>query len=119
MSDHPALDPHTDAADRALRLQLRALKPSAAKADALGDHVLAQWRELQSESASEAAQLTHAGTAALSGGRPTRRWRWVGVTTGLLVGAVIATVMWTQRPDPVLDELMQADVLSQMAIGEL
>lgn len=27
--------------------------------------------------------------------------------------------MWVQRPDPAPDELMQADVLSQMAIGEL
>ena len=48
-----------------------------------------------------------------------RRWRSIGVTTGLLIGAVIFTVMWVQRPDPTLDELMQADVLSQMAIGEL
>jgi hypothetical protein len=27
--------------------------------------------------------------------------------------------VWVQRPDPALDELLQADVLSQMAIGEL
>ena len=47
-----------------------------------------------------------------------RRWRWIGITTGLLIGAIIATVLWVQRPDPTLDELMQADVLSQMAIGD-
>jgi hypothetical protein len=43
------------------------------------------------------------------------------LTTGLLLGASIATVLWLQRPDPAIDELMlmKADVQSQMAIGEL
>lgn len=119
MNDHPALDPRTVADDQALRLQLRALKPSAAESEALGDRALAQWRELQGGSTSE-THLGRQGAAMVLGGHMTvRRWRWVGVTSGLLVGAIIVTVVWVQRPDPTLDELMQADVLSQMAIGEL
>lgn len=119
MNDRPALPPRHDADDQALRLQLRALKPSAAESAALGDRALAQWRELQGGPAS-AAHLGHQGAAMVLGGHLTaRRWRWIGVTSGLLIGAVIAAILWAQRPDPAIDELMQADVLSQMAIGEL
>ena len=120
MTDRPALDdPHVDTDDQALRLQLRALNPSAAKADALADQVLAQWRELHGESVGAAPRIGRSGTALLSGGPPARRRWWIGITTGLLIGAVVATMVWVQRPDPALDELLQADVLSQMAIGEL
>lgn len=120
MNDHPAPnDPRADADDLAMRMQLRALKPPAAKADALADQVLAQWRELHGEAVSAASRIGSSGAATLSGGHLARRWRWVGITTGLLIGAVIATVVWVQRPDPTLDELLQTDVLSQMAIGEL
>ncbi len=119
MNNRPVLEPRTDAEDQALRWQLRALKTPDAQIDALGDRVLAQWRELNGESAS-ATQPGRPGAAMILGGHmTTRRWRWVGITTGLLIGAVIVTVMWVQKPDPTLDELMQADVLSQMAIGEL
>ena len=56
MNDRPTLDdPAADAADRALRLQLRALKPRMAESDALADQVFAQWRELHGESADAAA----------------------------------------------------------------
>ena len=120
MNDRPAPDdPHSDADDRALRLQLGALRPSAAKADALADQVLAQWRELHGESTRTAIRIAGSGTGTLSGGYTARRWRWFGITTGLLIGAALAAVLWMQRPDPALEELLQADVLSQMAIGEL
>ena len=119
MNDRPAPDPRADVEDQALRLQLRALKPSAAAVDALGDQVLAQWRELHGESELAPSTPSRSGAATLRGGHTGRRWRWVGITTGLLIGAVIVAVMWVQRADPILDELMQADVLSQMAIGEL
>jgi len=118
MNDCPAPDPLAEADDQALRLQLRALKPSAAEVDALGDQVLMQWHELRG-SMGATTTAGNSGPTMLLGGHPARRWRWVGLTTGLLIGAVIATVLWLQRPDPALDELMQADVLSQMAIGEL
>ena len=120
MNDRPTLDdPAVDAADRALRLQLRALKPRMAESDALADQVFAQWRELHGESADAAVRTDRSGSATLSGGNPVQRRWWIGITTGLLIGAVLATVVWIQRPDPALDELLQADVLSQMAIGEL
>ena len=120
MTDRPALDdPHADADDLSLRLQLRARKPSTTRADALADRVFAQWRELHGESADAATPTGRSGTALLSGGPPARRRWWIGITTGLLIGAVLATMVWMQRPDPALDELLQADVLSQMAIGEL
>jgi hypothetical protein len=118
MNDRPAPDPRAEADDHALRLQLRALKPAAAEIDALGDQVLMQWHELRG-STGATTTAGPSGPALLLGGHPARRWRWVGLTTGLLLGAVIATVLWLQRTDPALDELMQADVLSQMAIGEL
>ena len=119
MNDRPAPDPRADGDDQALRRQLRALKTSDAQVDALGDRVLFQWRELHGESELAPSTLGRSGAVTLLGGHTARRWRWVGVMTGLLIGAVIVTVMWVQRPDPTLDELMQADVLSQMAIGEL
>lgn len=120
MTDRPALDdPRADADDRALRLQLRALKPSTTRADALADRVFAQWRELHGESAGTVTPNGRSGAVTLSGGPAARRRWWIGITTGLLIGAVLATMVWMQRPDPALDELLQADVLSQMAIGEL
>jgi hypothetical protein len=119
MNDRPALNPRAEADDQALRLTLRALKPPAAAVDALSDQVLAQWRELHGEAELAPPTPSRSGAATLRGGHTGRRWRWVGVSTGLLIGAVIVAVMWAQRPDPILDELMQADVLSQMAIGEL
>jgi hypothetical protein len=121
MKDRPALDPLTDADanDQALRLQLRALKAQDTAGDALLDRVLAQWRELHSDSVGAATTLGRSGAATLLGAHPARRSLWVGVTSGLLIGAVIASILWAQRPDPAIDELMQADVLSQMAIGEL
>ena len=118
MNDRFVHDPHANPDDEALRLQLRALKPSAAEVDALGDQVLKQWHELRGSMGATTA-VGPSGSAMLLGGHPARRWRWVGLMTGLLIGAFIATVLWLQRPDPALDELMQADVLSQMAIGEL
>ena len=118
MNDRSTPSPHADADDQALRLQLRALKPSAAEVDALGDQVLRQWHELRG-SVGATTTVGTSGPVMLLGGHTARRWRWVGLTTGLLLGAVIATILWLQRPDPALDELMQADVLSQMAIGEL
>lgn len=120
MNDRPTPDdPTADNADRALRQQLRALKPRMVESDALADQVFAQWRELHGESADATARADRSNSATLSGGNPAQRRWWIGITTGLLIGTVLAAVMWIQRPDPALDELLQADVLSQMAIGEL
>lgn len=117
MNERPTPDP----ADDRLRSQLRALRPPDAAVDALGARVLAQWSERPGRSTGAEQNLLGAmgGTATISL-RASRRRLWTGLTTGLIACAVVATVVvWVQRPDPALDELMQADVLSQMAIGEM
>ena len=75
MNDRPARDPRANPDDQALRLQLRALKPSAAAVDALGDQVLAQWRELHGESELAPATPSRSGAATLRGEHPAQRWR--------------------------------------------
>ena len=112
-------DPSQNADDEALRLALRELPPSLAGAEAdvlgaLSARVLAQWAERHGN------PNTHAqpGGAVLAMPRPWRRRLWVG-TAGLAAAAVVATAVLVTRPDPALEELMQPDVLSQMAIGEM
>lgn len=111
---------HTDssAADDVLRQQLQALTPHHAPVAGLGDRVLAQWRELHPEIAHQTAGRAGA-TLLLAHHAPDRRRRWLGVAAILLMGAIVVAAWWLHRPDPTVDELMQADVLSQMAIGEL
>ncbi|MDO9314960.1 MAG: hypothetical protein Q7T97_10490 [Burkholderiaceae bacterium] len=122
MNDRPTLDNTTSSArtDDRLRSRLRALQPPASAVDALGARVLAQWSERQGGQDGSPQYL--GGTAgAVSGlglGTSHRRLQ-AGLVTGLVACAVITAVVWVQRPDPSLDELMQADVLSQMAIGEM
>lgn len=122
MSDRPApgTPDRSDPADDRLCSQLRALQPPAAAIEALGSRVLTQWSE-RPGGAAEAAQNLGGGmgTASVLGLHTSRRRLWAGLTTGLIAFAVVTTVVWLQRPDPTLDELMQADVLSQMAIGEM
>lgn len=124
MNDHPTPDitNRSDPTDDRLRSQLRALPPaSAAEVEALTVRVLAQWSERHGRIAATAPQHLGGALAALSatGSRRSQRRLWAGLTTGLVACAVIAMVVWVQQPDPALDELMQADVLSQMAIGEM
>jgi HAMP domain-containing protein len=124
MNDHPTPDTtdRADPTDDRLRSQLRALPPaSAAEVEALAASVMAQWSERHGRAAATAPQHLGGALAALStiGSHRSRRRLWAGLTTGLVAGAVIAMVVWVQQPDPALDELMQADVLSQMAIGEM
>jgi hypothetical protein len=120
MNDHSNTDSTSHAADAALRSQLRAMQPSAAEVAALSDRVLAQWSEQHDRPAVAPTRLWGSGAAAVVLGlRSTRRRLWAGVSAGLVACVVIATVMWAQRPDPTLDDLLQADVLSQMAIGEM
>ena len=122
MNDHsiPDIPDRPDSADADLRRQVRALKPSATDVDALSARVLAQWSERQGQPTTAPQHLgSAAGAAAALGLHPSRQRLWAGLTTGLVACAVIATAVWVQRPDPALEELLQADVLSQMAIGEM
>ena len=111
----PTIDSGIDG-DEALRQALRSVPHDRADVDALSARVMAQWRDRESMAGTATAHVGH-GVAAL-GGRGRQPTRWIGIA-GLIVGLAIALVFWAQRPDPALDELLQPDVLSQMAIGEM
>jgi hypothetical protein len=123
----------TDAAspeDAQLRQAMRdALRRETAGADegarqlALQQRVLAQW-QAQRQAATEASGVQLAGSGSLGLGRrglDTRRRRqglW------LLAGALVVTAAllgWRQARvnEAALNELLQPDLLSQMALGEL
>lgn len=102
--------------DQALRTQLRAsLQPSASHdADDLQERVLAQWRQRHPAAAPELAG-SHGAT--VRGGHAGHGARWW--LAGSLVLVVALALVWLNRPDPVLEELSQPDVLSQIGLGEL
>lgn len=117
---NPGRPDRSDPADDRLRAQMRSLQAPTDEVDAVGDRVFAQWRERHRPAAIAPRYLGGAaGAASILGLRASRHRWWVGLTTGLLACVVIATAIWVQRPDPILEELMQPDVLSQMAIGEM
>ncbi len=103
--------------DESLRQALLALPPQAAPADidALSERVLAQWSERQGMA--QAASRTSGGVLAL-GSRLRRHPLWLATASIATVVALASAVLLT-RPDPALEELMQPDVLSQIAIGEM
>jgi hypothetical protein len=105
--------------DRRLQQLLRDLAAEAGespRAHALQQRVLMQW------------QAAHPGAAAIATGGAGRarlvlagrgRRRWLLGSGLLLGGAALALGLWLRQPDPALDELLQPDVLSQMAIGQM
>lgn len=100
--------------DEALRQALRAgLHAADDSREALQARVLAQWRQRHAPLSAE-ARLASAGGQDWSASRPRR---WLGAAA--LAASLLVALAWCSRPDPVLDELMQLDVLSQIAIGEL
>lgn len=116
MNDHPAPNSQLVSDDDALRQQLRALITPAAPPHTLADRVMAQWQQLHPG----ATTFDHAGATLVLGGHAAdQRRRRLALSAALLVGVFVIAAWWLQRPDPSMDELMQADVLSQMAIGEL
>jgi hypothetical protein len=103
--------------DARLQSALRALPLPAAPADlsGLNERILAQWQERY---AMQEPAVAGRGPTLVLHGRWERRPLWI-VALGLLASAAIVLGVWLQRPDPVLEELMQPDVLSQMAAGQL
>lgn len=118
MIDRTDLD-DIDRIDRDLRSKLRSLRPPAAAVEALELSVMKQWSERQGRPDSAPRYLGGQSGVSVLGLIHSRRRLWAGLAAGLVAGALIATVVWVQRPDPLLDELMHADVLSQMAIDEM
>jgi hypothetical protein len=106
--------PHKDDGDTRLRDRLRAGLDTAPHRDseALQDRVMAQWRQRH-----PVAEHATAGGPALRSGAA-RRPLWFAASALLVAAALAFTASWP-RPDPVMEELMQLDVLSQMALGEI
>ena len=101
--------------DAELRQQLReSLTPSSSDdLRALEARALEHWRQRT------AAQAQHHGPLAVM----QAHWRqhpawWSGSLLALCLAALLLTKPWAQ-PDPALDELLQPDVLSLIAAGEL
>lgn len=108
-----------DLDDLDLRSKLRSIRPPAAAVEALELSVMKQWSERQGRPGCTPRYLGGQSGVSELGLIHSRRRLWAGLAAGLVAGALIATVVWVQRPDPLLEELMHADVLSQMAIDEM
>lgn len=139
LPDHAV--PDTFASDERLRESLRRsiTDPTgtgldAARLQRLQRQALQVWAEAQPEPAptqtvwSPDPVLAGGSMGGEASGHPASRRRGAGdpgtslarmAASGLLVMLLIALWMWSQRPDPVLEELMRLDVLSQMAAGEM
>lgn len=78
--------------------------------EALQERVLAQWQQRH-----PGAEFALAGGPHASTGFRAPRW----VLPVLLLAISLSLLGWWNRPDPALEELMQLDVLSQMALGEM
>lgn len=112
----PAKTPTPTPADENLRRHLKATLAEA-PAPALGaleSRALEQWRQRV------AAQPRHAHgpLAVLQAGWRQHPALWSGTALALALAALLVLKPWAQ-PDPGLDDLMQPDVLSLMAAGEL
>ena len=107
------------AADRGLQQALRALPvPTApARLEALQARVLAQWQAAHAEATRPL--LSGPGLVRWRVGGSALRRRWVLGSGMALGGAALVLGLWLQQPDPALEELLQPDVLSQMAVGEM
>lgn len=100
--------PNGDHDHGALRRALRASLQEPPPSEALQARVLAQWQQRHARAGS-----------ALRAGPGLLAWaprRWLGLAA---LSVSLMVLAWCSRPDPGLDELMQLDVLSQIAIGEM
>lgn len=104
--------------DSALRAEVqRSARESAGSTDALEASVLARWQAQHRPQPAPQWRQVLAGTGG-RGGKSGSRW-WTGSVALLVASALLLALWWTQRQDAALEELMQLDVLSQIAVGEL
>lgn len=115
----PTPDGGTDSADsdQALRQHLRASlsTPPDRELGALQARALAQWRL---RTAVQPAPH-HGPLAVLQAGWRQHPALWSGAVVALGLATLLIAKPWTPAADPTLDELLQPDVLSLMADGEL
>lgn len=102
-------------ADDALRAAMQRVNAQAAPTEltALQDRVLAQWAQRDTP----ATLLGTGPLGVLNLGSTTRRMQW-----GLLAAIIVAAVgmhLASSHTDPTLEELLEPDVLSLIAMGEL
>lgn len=103
--------------DDGLRARLRTALNTASAHDSqhLEERVMAQW---QQRHASAQAEFAAAGGAALR--TPGMGRRALRLATGVvLVAALLVTASTWRSRDTSVEELMQLDVLSEMALGEM
>lgn len=113
---HPHTPPPAPPDDSRLRQRLRETlaHTPADGLEALESRALAQWRMRTAQ-----GQCLRAGPlAALQAGWRHHPLAWSGTLLALGLAAVLLLKPWAP-PDPTLDELMQPDLLSLIAIGEL
>lgn len=106
-------DPKLTQKDQALRAAIR--RADDLDTQALQQRVLTQWRQRHPAPAGVAAMPLRAGPAAMLG--LARRQRQIAAI--VVLGLMLALAGWYLRPDPVLTELLQPDVLSELGLGEL
>lgn len=102
--------------DTRLQQLLRQAQPAVAPAEleAFNARVMAQWQERHGAGAGRQRKAGASWLALLA-----RHPVWVGAGTGLLAVSALLFGLWLPGPDPVLEELMQPDVLSLMAAGQM
>lgn len=111
----PTHRPTPEDDDRALKGALAALPApvDARRIASLEQRAMAQWRRAQD------AGVVGAGAASAQLARfGVRRHRLVSAM-GLALGLAILFGTWLHARDPLIDDLLQPDVLSQMAAGEM
>lgn len=107
--------PPLEDGDRALKEALAALPTpdDARRIASLEQRVMAQWRQTQD------AGVVGAGAASVQLARFGVRRHWLVSAMGLALGLAILFGTWLHARDPLIDDLLQPDVLSQMAAGEM
>ena len=110
----PTPHDHDTGRDEALRSQLKATLTQSADngTDALQARVLAQWHQARPQ---DIVVSSTGPVASLQAAWRQHPVMWAGAL------ALLVIALWLLRPvqDPVLDELMQPDVLTLISNGEL
>ncbi|MEY4506495.1 MAG: hypothetical protein RL297_1073 [Pseudomonadota bacterium] len=106
---------HTTDPDHALRQILRDSQAPVPDSQDLQQRVLAQWLQRHPQQPHDHPTLLSNASVLLLG--QTQRLKMAFVL--LTISLTVLLVFWWTRPDPILQELLQPDVLSLMGMGEM